>query len=28
MRELAARYFAAEDVSAIERQPPFMPVKR
>jgi NADP-dependent 3-hydroxy acid dehydrogenase YdfG len=26
MRELAARYFAAEDVSAIERQPPFMPV--
>jgi NADP-dependent 3-hydroxy acid dehydrogenase YdfG len=28
MRELAARYFAAEDVSAIERQPPFMPVVR
>jgi short-subunit dehydrogenase len=28
MRELAARYFAAEDVSAIERQPPFMPVMR
>ena len=28
MRELAARYFAAEDVSAIERQPPFMPVTR
>jgi NADP-dependent 3-hydroxy acid dehydrogenase YdfG len=24
MRELAARYFAAEDVAAIERQPPFM----
>ncbi len=28
MRELAARYFAAEDVSSIERQPPFMPVVR
>jgi NADP-dependent 3-hydroxy acid dehydrogenase YdfG len=28
MRDLAARYFAAEDVSAIERQPPFMPVVR
>lgn len=28
MLELAARYFAAEDVSAIERQPPFMPVRR
>lgn len=28
MRELAARYFAAEDVSVIERQPPFMPVVR
>jgi len=28
MRELAARYFAAEDVSEIERQPPFMPVVR
>jgi NADP-dependent 3-hydroxy acid dehydrogenase YdfG len=28
MRELAARYFAAEDVSVIERQPPFMPPPR
>jgi len=27
MRDLAARYFAAEDVSAIERQPPFAPTR-